>query len=595
MTGPEPAAALLQMALWVERDVFVVRQRGREVAAALGLEHQDQVRVATALSEIGRAMLAHGGANVTFSASTAPTQALHVELVSAARLDGTQDLGPDAAAVGRLVDTLAFTPGPASTTVRLSRRLPVGSPMLTPDRLSRLREELAALAPGTPLDELMAQNHQLVTALDEVRAQRDELARLNEELEETNRGVMALYGQLSDELEETNRGVVALYAELDEKSAQLRAASEAKSRFLANVSHELRAPVAAIIGLARLMSDIGSDPLTPEQARQTELITGSATDLLALVNDLLDLAKAEAGRLEPTWADVDLPELFGQLRGTLRPLATRSMVDFVVEEPGPGGPLHSDPVLLTHVLRNLLTNALKFTDSGRVRLRGRWLDGGERLELEVCDTGIGIPAELHERIFEEFFQVPGGSRERGPGTGLGLPYAKRLVSLLGGTLTLASAPGAGSTFTVTLPRAPAAPPQPSAPVGPVGRPLRRVLLVDDDATYRRSVLEQFAAAAIEVVEAGDGRAALAVVEESTPDAILLDLRMPELDGVAVLDALAADGRLRDIPVFVLSAVVPVDATSGAFSHAVAVLDKATTPVQDLPALVRSVVTSGGPT
>src|SRR3712207_649067 len=162
--------------------------------------------------------------------------------------------------------------------------------------MDEIRAGLESHVPGTPLDELAVQNQQLIAALDEVRAQRDDLARLNAELEETSRGVMALYNQLSEELEETNRGVVALYAELEEKSAQLRAASEAKSRFLANVSHELRAPVTAIIGLGRLLTDSASDPLTTEQARQIDLIRGSANDLLALVNDLLDLAKAEAGR-----------------------------------------------------------------------------------------------------------------------------------------------------------------------------------------------------------------------------------------------------------------------------------------------------------
>src|SRR6185503_11454944 len=152
--------------------------------------------------------------------------------------------------------------------------------------------------PGTPLDELSEQNQQLIAALDEVRAQRDDLARLNAELEETN------------------RGVVALYAELDDKSEQLREASEAKSRFLANVSHELRAPVTAVIGLSRLLLDPASEPLGTEQRRQVELIGGSAGDLLTLVNDLLDLAKAEAGRVEPNWVEVDLKALFGQLRGT---------------------------------------------------------------------------------------------------------------------------------------------------------------------------------------------------------------------------------------------------------------------------------------
>jgi signal transduction histidine kinase len=337
------------------------------------------------------------------------------------------------------------------TVVRMARRLPASAPRLTPERMDEIRAGLARHVPGTPLDELNVQNQQLIAALDEVRAQRDDLARLNAELEETNRGVMALYHQLSEELEETNRGVVALYAELDEKSVQLRAASEAKSRFLANVSHELRAPVTAIIGLARLLHDPASDPLAEEQRRQVDLISGSATDLLTLVNDLLDLAKAEAGRVEPEWTEVDLRAVFGQLRGTLRPLAVRPEVAFVVDEPAIPT-VRTDEVLLTRVLRNLLTNAIKFTAEGSIRLSVRRVD--DDVEFTVADTGTGIPEELHERIFEEFYQVPGSKAINGRGTGLGLPYARRLAGILGGALRVESAPGGGSIFTVRLPVAP---------------------------------------------------------------------------------------------------------------------------------------------
>jgi signal transduction histidine kinase len=229
---------------------------------------------------------------------------------------------------------------------------------------------------------------------------------------------------------------------------QLRAAGEAKSWFLANVTHELRAPVTAIIGLGRLLIDEASDPLTEEQGRQVKLIRGSATDLLALVNDLLDLAKAEAGRIEPNLADVDLKAMFGQLRGTLRPLATRPEVDFVVDEPAVPR-LRTDEVLLAQVLRNLLTNALKFTAAGHVRLTVREVDAD--VEFTVADTGPGIPPELHERIFEEFYQVPGSRALNGTGTGLGLPYARRLVGILGGALRVSSTRGEGSIFTVRLP------------------------------------------------------------------------------------------------------------------------------------------------
>lgn len=449
MTGESAALPLLQMALRVEQDIFVIRQRGREVAAVVGLEHQDQVRIATALSEVARDLLRTAvGADVSFHVDAGADGRFHLraDLAPVAPLpDGRYQ--PQSGSVSRLVDTLSVSTVDGVTVVRMSRRIPANAPMPTLERLAEFRVELGRTAPGSALDELTAQNGQLIAALDEVRSQRDELAVLNDELAETNRGVLALYNQLTEELEETNRGVVALYAELDGKSAQLRAASESKSRFLANVSHELRAPVTAIIGLARLLSDSASDPLTAEQARQVGLIRSSAADLLGLVNELLDLAKAESGRIEPDLADVDLRPVFGQLRGTLRALATRPEVELVVEEPTAPAVLRTDEVLLGQVLRNLLHNGLKFTERGEVRLRARQHD--DRWNFEVSDTGPGIAADLRERIFEEFYQVPGATRVGG--TGLGLPYARRLVTLLGGTLELTSEPGRGSTFTVSLP------------------------------------------------------------------------------------------------------------------------------------------------
>ncbi|MEV4344912.1 sensor histidine kinase [Actinoplanes sp. NPDC049596] len=441
---------LMRMRLRVAQDIFVVRQLSREVAREVGLEQQDQTRLATALSEVSRVMIARGtDAEVTFAVqSDGVVPMLQVTVEGRVAGDAAR-LTPELGAVGRLVDKMGVSDGGNGTVVWMARRLPASVPRLTPDRMEEIRAGLARHVPGSPLDELNVQNQQLIAALDEVRAQRDDLARLNAELEETNRGVMALYHQLSEELEETNRGVVALYAELDEKSVQLAAASEAKSRFLANVSHELRAPVTAIIGLGRLLGDEGSDELTADQAQQVDLIRGSATDLLSLVNDLLDLAKAEAGRVEATMADVDLKAVFGQLRGTLRPLATRPEVEFVVDEPSSVPSIRTDEVLLTRILRNLLTNALKFTAAGEVRLSVRPV--GDDAEFTVSDTGAGIPAELHERIFEEFYQVPGSRPISGKGTGLGLPYARRLAGILGGGLHVASTPGEGSTFTLRLP------------------------------------------------------------------------------------------------------------------------------------------------
>lgn len=452
--------SLLGLPIRSGRDVFVARQRGREVASSVGMEQQDQVRVATALSEAGREILARAGsAVVTFAYLREDRPELCVEVRAAdghARDGEREGLAAAMAPVRRLVDDVRISEASEPLGVTLVRRLPVTARPLSGEDLNRLRQDLLRSAPTSELEELAVQNRQLIAALEEVQRQRDELLRLNAELEETNRGVMALYGQLSQELEETNRGVVALYAELDQRSAQLREASEAKSRFLANASHELRAPVASIVGLARLLADEGSHPLTADQAEQVDLIGSSAADLLQMVNGLLDLAKAESGRLEPQWDRVSLADVFGQLRGTLRGLAVRPEVELVVEEPTGLPELVTDPVLLTQILRNLVTNALKFTAHGEVRLAVRMLEGGDRVEIRVTDTGVGIAPDQQRRVFEEFYQVPGVATavDGARGTGLGLPYARRLAILLGGDLALRSQPGEGSTFLVDLPLRP---------------------------------------------------------------------------------------------------------------------------------------------
>ncbi len=278
-------------------------------------------------------------------------------------------------------------------------------------------------------------------------------------MEETNRGVLALYSELSEELEETNRGVVALYAELDEKSRQLREASEAKSRFWANVSHELRTPVNAVVGLAELLR-ADADAPAEERAHRLSLIADSGRTLLALVDELLDVAKAESGTLDPQWAPLDLRAVLAHLDGTLRGLARPGVALRI--DPAPAGPgtLLGDETMLVRILRNLLSNALKFTERGSVELATRvedGPDGGPVLVLTVTDTGIGIPADQQERVFEEFYQVRGPHQRGRRGTGLGLPYARRLTEILGGTLRLDSEPGRGTAITVRLPAHPAPP------------------------------------------------------------------------------------------------------------------------------------------
>src|SRR6266566_2102523 len=484
--------------------VFAARQLGRGLAAVLALERQDQVRVATALSEVSRSAVTAGRtAVITFGIDDAG-------LLLTVTMDG-EPPADGIAAAGRLMDQVDAD----GHVVRMTKRRPPG---VRPDpRL--ISEQLAAVQPQSALDELRRQNQDLISALDDLKQQKGQLVRLNAELQETNRGVMALYGELSDELEQTNRGVVALYAELDETSQRLRAASESKDRFWANISHELRTPLNSIIGLTRLLAEPAADGgLDPERLYQVELIRNSGSTLLALVNDLLDVAKAESGQLHVDPAYVDLPALFGRLRGLARPMAEGKPVEVIVSADGdPDTPVTilTDEVALTSILRNLLSNGIKYTDHGEVRLSVRV--AGPRLEISVADTGMGIPAGLHEHVFEEFYQVPG--RRRG-GTGLGLPYARRLAAILGGDLTLTSEPDAGTTVVLGLPlRTPA---------------IGTVLLADDDAAFRGVLRGLLDGLADRVLEAGNGREALALLARDPVDLVLADMRMPGMDGSALL-------------------------------------------------------------
>ena len=487
--------------------VFAARQLGRGLAATLALEQQDQIRVATALSEISRSAVTAGRtAVITFGIDDA-------ELLLTVTMDGAPPADGIAAAA-RLMDQVTAD----DRVVRMAKRRPPG---VRPDpRL--VGEQLAAVQPRSALDELRRQNQDLITALEDLKQQKDQLLLLNAELQETNRGVMALYGELSDELEQTNRGVVALYAELDEKSERLRAASESKDRFWANVSHELRTPLNSIIGLTRLLAEPAPDgtALDPERLYQVELIRNSGGTLLALVNDLLDVAKAESGQLHMDPAQVDLPALFGRLRGLARPMAEGKPVDVIVSTDGVPATILTDEVALTSILRNLLSNGIKYTDHGEVRLSAQVT--GPRLEIRVADTGIGIPAGLHDHVFEEFYQVPGVRRG---GTGLGLPYARRLAGILGGDLTLTSEPDAGTTVLLGLPlRTPA-----------VGT----VLLADDDAAFRGVLKGLLGGLADQVIEAENGTQALSLIAANPVDLVLTDLRMPGMDGGALLARLPA--------------------------------------------------------
>ena len=255
---------------------------------------------------------------------------------------------------------------------------------------------------------------------------------------------------LRDELDETNKGVVALYAELDDKAAQLRDANELKSRFLSYMSHEFRTPLTSMASITGILLSGLDGPLTPEQQKQVEFLRGSTRELTEMVNDLLDLAKVEAGRItiSPEW--FEMMDLFAALRGMFKPIVQSNSISLVFVEPEDDIKLYTDDKKLSQILRNFISNALKFTQTGEVRVSARLLDG-DQVEFAVADTGIGIAPEHVENLFKEFVQINVPLQKRFRGTGLGLSLARKFAELLGGHVGVESEVGKGSRFWVTLP------------------------------------------------------------------------------------------------------------------------------------------------
>ncbi len=304
---------------------------------------------------------------------------------------------------------------------------------ITRSRLGEISDILQQENATDPLAALREQNRELMQSLDEIRRRTEESSALNQELGDTN------------------RGVVALYAELDERAEQLRKASELKTRFLSNMSHEFRTPLNSVLALSRLLLDRIDGDLTPEQERQVGYIRRSAEGLLELVNDMLDLAKVEAGKVDVKSVTFTVHQLFGGLRGALRPLTTRQSVELIFDHPDDLPELYTDEGKVTQILRNLISNALKFTEQGEVRVTARRDQASGFVVFAVRDTGIGIDPRDHERIFEEFSQVDTRLQRKAKGTGLGLSLSRSLATLLGGTLRVESVLGQGSVFTLSIP------------------------------------------------------------------------------------------------------------------------------------------------
>jgi adenylate cyclase len=343
-----------------------------------------------------------------------------------------------------------------------------------------------------------------------------------------------------------------LFTEVEEKSRQLQLASEHKSQFVASMSHELRTPLNAIIGLTEMMFTNAARFGTEKAQEPLQRVHRAGTHLLGLINQVLDLSKIEAGKLELNPATVKLAPLIDEVIGTARHLAEQNKNRLLIEAPDNLGALTVDPMRLRQILLNLLSNACKFTKQGEVKLKARRLvDGRNWIEFAVADTGIGMTPEQQAKLFQEFTQADSSTAQRYGGTGLGLAITRKLARMMGGDVTVASEPGKGSVFTVRL-LGGVDTPATNSTEGATPQGGDCVLVVDDDATARELIADRLKAEGFSVVTAAGGLEGLKLAKELRPIAITLDVMMPDLDGWSVLAALRQDGELAEIPVIMVT-------------------------------------------
>ena len=394
-------------------------------------------------------------------------------------------------------------------------------------------------------EELRSTNEELQTQQEELRQTNEELTEQAEELETQRRA-----------LERNNVELEQARASLEKQAAELATVSAYKSQFLANMSHELRTPLNSMLLLSNLLAENEARNLTEKQVEFASTIHTAGKDLLRLINQVLDLAKIEAGKQEVSLAPVPLRQMAERLERVFRPLADDKRLELrvLLDETTPEV-IDTDGQRLEQILGNLLGNAIKFTERGRVTLRITKA-GSDRVAFAVADTGLGIAAADQQRIFAPFEQVDGAIDRRYGGTGLGLSISRELARLLGGTLALESAPGKGSTFSLTLPLRPdlgeVAPPPDPVPASPVVVGNATFLVIEDDLRFAEAVAEVIRAQGLECLVASDGKTGLRLARQHIPVGIVLDVKLPDIDGWRVMEELRFDRATARIPVHFVS-------------------------------------------
>ncbi|BAE52682.1 response regulator [Paramagnetospirillum magneticum] len=418
-------------------------------------------------------------------------------------------------------------------------------------------------------EELRAQGEALQVANEELRVSEEELKVQQEALQTANEELRLK----SEALEERGKALEDARAEADRRALDVEQASRYKSEFLANMSHELRTPLNSVLILARDLADNDTGNMSDDQVESARVIHESGTHLLALINDVLDLSKVEAGKMTLDPVTIAIADLVQVIRGRFAPVATDKGLGFQVEvDPDLPRSLKADRGKIEQIANNLVSNAIKFTSEGGVTVRLSLTGDGHVLALSVADTGIGIAPQDRQRVFAAFEQADSGTSRQFGGTGLGLTISRKLARLMGGDITLDANGDKGSVFTLLLPLAgttqlpaPRCAPEPrpasARPSPPAAEAIEEtpkaegklLLVIEDDPIFRRVVCDMAQAKGFATATAGDGKTGLELARLRRPSGVVLDIGLPDMSGWEVIEALKLQPETRDIPVHVMSA------------------------------------------
>jgi signal transduction histidine kinase/CheY-like chemotaxis protein len=545
--------SIINIKIKTEFDVVAARQRARQISGICGFANQDQVRIATAVSELARNVFRYvGEGKISFSIEGKTSPQLlkiivddqgpgikNLSAILAGEYISSTGMGKGIIGCRELMDKFDIETGPSGTSVTLQKILPAHVPVISASNSVQYFSQLNVSQPDTAISEIAQQNHELMDALSELKARQNDLL------------------QLTHELEDTNRGVVALYAELDEKANHLQRADEMKSRFLSNMSHEFRTPLSSIRALTKLLLSRTDGELTDEQEKQLTLIMKGALSLSELVDDLLDIAKIEAGKTEVHPHEFSVSELFSALRGMLRPLLVSDSLALNFLDLEEDLILYTDEAKLSQILRNFISNALKFTERGYINVAVSKIDS-EHVKFDVVDTGIGIdPKDVH-LIFEEFGQIESKLQRKVKGTGLGLPLCNKLAVLMGGSVSVISTPGEGSTFSLILPIKLVVKEdsylRDRQLIGEKIDERKPILIVEDNSTVQLFYKKIFQDSDYRIVIANSVREANELWSLIHPVAVLLDIMLFGETTWTWLAEVKNDSARKHVPVIVVSDV-----------------------------------------